>query len=198
MSKRNQDGSPRKIRRDAKLKALGHEQRKQVAEWCEQAGWQVCLQRIALQLGIQTTRSKLYEALAFWRTEEQFASFRALARAQAELEAAEKGGLSPEQMEEAVDRHFLGLATLKQDPKLYQDIRYLRVADQSAKANARIAEAKLKQGDAKIAQKNADLALAERRVALLEAKARQALETVEDGKLSDAEKAARIREIFKR
>ena len=44
----------------------------------------------------------------------------------------------------------------------------------------------------------AKLEIASRRVALLEEKAAQALETVEDSKLSDAQKADRIREIFKK
>ena len=43
-----------------------------------------------------------------------------------------------------------------------------------------------------------DQSLVERRINLLEAAAAEAKATVEDGRLSDAEKAARIREIFRK
>ena len=48
------------------------------------------------------------------------------------------------------------------------------------------------------ARKAIELEHSARKLALLEQKAAQALETVEDSKLSDAQKADRIREIFKK
>jgi NACalpha-BTF3-like transcription factor len=189
---------PRKIDRRSKLKGLAEEQRALIASWLQEDGLASCLQRLQSELGISVGQSTLYEALAFWRSEERFHAFRDIAVSQAELEAEAKGGLTAEQMEAAVDRNFLGLAAQTQDTELYREIRKLRISHETARSNARIAEAKLTQGDAKIAQKNADLKLAERRVKLLEEKARKALETVENSQLSDAQKAARIREIFQR
>jgi hypothetical protein len=197
MSKRlNKDGSPRKVRRDDKLNGLPEAQRGAVADWLSEDGWESCLQRLRSELGIETNKTSLYEALARWRTEARFTRFHSLAMAQAQLEAEAKGGMTAEQLEEAVDRNFLMMAAEAEDTTLYKELRYLRVADQSAKSNARIAEAKLRQGDKKIAQKTEELKLATRRVELLEAKAREALETVNNSKLSATEQAARIREIF--
>lgn len=62
------------------------------------------------------------------------------------------------------------------------------------------AHLKLKERQVALKEKTdpAKLALAERRITLLEAQAAKALKTVEDSRLSDSEKAQRIREIFKR
>ena len=97
-------------------------------------------------------------------------------------------------MEEAFDRHMISLAAVAEDPALYKELRYLRIADQTSKSNARIAEEKLK-------RKDAEIALAVRRMNLLEenaAKAKQALEAVKkQGGLSpetlaQIEEAARL------
>lgn len=60
------------------------------------------------------------------------------------------------------------------------------------------AHLKLKERQVALKEKTdpAKLALAERRITLLEAQAAKALKTVEDSRLSDSEKARRIREIF--
>lgn len=192
---------PRKTRRDAKLERLTPEQRTAVESWLAEDGAQSCVQRLSSELGITVSQSTLYETLARWRAERKFSAIELIARAQAEQEAAARGGLTTEQMEEAIDRHFIGLAAVAEDTDLYKELRYLRIADQTAKSNARIAEAKLEQKDKQIAQKDRDLGLAERRVKLLEdnaAKAKAQLEAVKkQGGLSpetlaQIEEAARL------
>lgn len=187
---------PRKPRRDSKLSALPEEQRQLIADWLAQDGVESCLQRMSSELGITSNRDSVYKALARWRSEARFANFLQIAQGMAQHEAA-LHGLSPEKMEEAVDKHFLMLAAQNEDTTLYKELRYLRVADQSAKANARIAEAKLKQGDKKLLQKDADLKLAERRVVLLEQKIADATKAAEDKTLSAEDRAQRMREILK-
>lgn len=172
---------PRKIRRDAKLKELPVPQRVLIAGWLKEDGWQSCLQRMRSELQLSAGKSALYEALAYWETEAEFDAFEAMARAQAELESRGRGGMTADEMQEATDRNFIAIAAARKDTKLYTDLRYMRIADQSVKSQGRIAEAKLKQGAAKIAQKDRDLSLAERRVRLLEenqVKAKAALEVV--------------------
>lgn len=168
--------APKKIRRDAKLKGLPEEQRKLVVDWESQDGVDLCLARMRSELGIEVGKTALYEALTFWRSEARFSAFHHVAQSQAEVEAAARGGMSPEEMEAAVDRNFLGLATELQDTKLYLDVRSLRIRDAESKGKRLLEEAKLAQGAAKIAQAGQALQLAERRVGLLEANAREAKE----------------------
>jgi len=184
----------RKTRRDAKLEALSEAQRAQVESWLAEDGAQCCLQRISAELGLTVSQTTLYETLARWRAARRFSQLELIARAQAEQEAASRGGLSVAQMEEAFDRHMISLAAVAEDPALYKELRYLRIADQTSKSNARIAEEKLK-------RKDAEIALAVRRMNLLEenaAKAKQALEAVKkQGGLSpetlaQIEEAARL------
>jgi len=197
MSRRtNKDGSPRKIRRDDRLKGLPDAQRAQVIDWFAQDGVDSCLQRITSELGITTSQTSLYEALAYWRAQARFSKFQSLAMAQADLESEARGGMSADQMQEAVDRNFIMLAAETEDTELYKELRLLRIRDQESKSTGRIAEAKLKQGAAKIAQKDRDLSLAERRVAVLEKKISDAQKTLSDPSLSMPEREARMKEMF--
>lgn len=188
--------NPRKLRRDAALSGLSPEQRARIASWLEEDGWQSCCQRIKAEMGIEIGKTALYRSLARWATEEQFDAFQFLAIGQAEAEADRVGGMSVAEMEEAIDRHFLTLAAQKRDPELYKDVRYMQIAQRSAKANAEIAQAKLQQGERKLRQKDQDLAMAERKLAMLEAKEKAGKETLQSTELSEAEQIAKMKEIF--
>lgn len=191
-------GSPRKIRSDAKLGNLPEPERKQVLHWFAQCGWESCLVRVRTELHIETNRDSLYKAIKRWENEETNNHYLAIAKAQVEQEAEALGGMSLEQVEEAVDRHYLILASQRGNVKEYQDLRYMQIAARTARKNAQIAEAKLKQGEKKLAQKDADLQLAERRVRILEAKLEEIGKTASNPELSAEERAQRIAEIYGR
>lgn len=186
----------RKTRRDAKLERLTPEQRAAVESWLAEDGAQSCLQRLSSELGLTVSQATLYESLARWRAQRKFSAIELIARSQAEQEAAAKGGMTVAQMEEAIDRHFISLAAVAEDTELYKELRYLRIADQTAKTNAQIGAAKLRQKDKQLSQKDADLQLAERRVKILEERERKTKEVLEDKTIDAATQAARIREIF--
>jgi hypothetical protein len=189
---------PRRIRSDSRLGHLPEEQRKQVLHWFANCGWESCLVRVRTELGISTNRDSLYTAIKRWETEAQANAWLATARAQVQMESDAAGGMSVEEMEEAVDRHFIVLASQKADTDEYKDLRYMQIAARTARSNARIAQAKLAQGERKLAQKDADLRLAERRVVLLEAKLSEMKSTVEDPTLTDEQRRQRIAEIYGR
>lgn len=181
---------PRKIRRDAKLLNLPERDRKVIAGWLQSDGVASCLQRIASQYQIQCSQTTLYEAIAFWDSQERRDRVRAKALAQIESEAEEKG-YSPQQRMAALDRRMAEIFAAEDQHKEYQDARYLIIADESARTKAELSRLK-------IAQKDKDIALTERRVVILEKKIAEAEKALGDKSLTGAEQAARIREIFKK
>lgn len=154
---------PRKVRRDSKLKNLPPETARQIAGWLAEDGAPSCLQRMRAELGISSNQTSLYEAIAFWEVREEYTAFEKLAIGQAENEAHSRGGMTADEMQEAVDRNFIMLAAKSKDTDLYKELRYLRIADQSAKSQGRIAELKLKQAEVKLTQKDRDWQLAEKK-----------------------------------
>ncbi len=79
------DGSQRKVRRDARLKDLPAENREAVRSWLEQDGWQSCCARCLSELQIPTGKTALYEAIAFWETQDNLNQAFAFRDAQVEL-----------------------------------------------------------------------------------------------------------------
>lgn len=175
-----------KVRRDAKLKDLPEPQRALIAGWVKEDGWQSCLQRLSAELGISAGRTALYEALAFWESEAEFNGYEATARAMASLEAQKAGGMSLEKMEEATDRYFVMIAAQKKDADLYKELRFLRIADQSAKTRAR-------QKDAEMEQRRASLNL---EVEKFKATIRTKLETGLDALFSEIKGNAKAEALF--
>ena len=135
--------------------------------------------------------------MARWRLNAHYQNFDAKAHAQAEAEAKKRGGMSFEEMEEYVDRTFIEMASEKEDPESStKDMRYLRIADQSAKSHKRIAEKKLQQGDTSLRHRAKALELAERKVVLLEMKTEDTKQATGNKTLSAEERARRVREIL--
>jgi hypothetical protein len=202
--------SPKTPRRDAVLKNIpaGDPRREQIAEWLAADGWESCAQQCFSQLAIAVngqpvSRNMIYEAVRFWRQQEHFETMQQRAMDQARLEAERQGGMTAAQLEEATDRSFIALAASTVDlenPDFtdYKELRFLRIRDQESKGNARIAEAKLLQKDKQLEQAEKSLAMAQRKLELLEAKAKEATEVAHDSKLTPAQQAERMREIFKR
>jgi hypothetical protein len=189
-------GKPRQMRCDAKLANTSEAQRQEIMKWLKEQGGEDCVQRIHDELGITISRASVYVAVRRWRAKAIYDEYYGESRAQVEAEASEKGGMTIEEIEEAADRKFIARASQKNDPKLYKELRYLRIADQSAKSNARIAEAKLQQGTKKLKQKDEALKLAERKVVLLEKKIEEAKTATENKTVSAEERARRVREIL--
>lgn len=175
--------APKNPRRDAWHASIppGDPRRALIRGWLLADGEQSARQRLLSELLIASPSdpaqpvgtSAFYDGLNFWDAQERFARMQSKAVAQATLEA-EQRGMSVEQREELIDRHFIELAADAGDTPVYLELRKLRLLDIGAKVKGRIDAAKL-------AQKDRDLALAERRVVLLEtnaAAAKAALETV--------------------
>lgn len=153
----------RKPRRDAKLLGLPERDRKLVAGWLQSDGWQACLQRIATQLQIRCGKSALYEALAYWESEERRDRVRAKAFAQIESEAAEKG-YTPQQRMAALDRRMAEIFAAEDQHKEYQDARYLMIADESARTKGELEKVKLKLKERGLAQKDREIWIAMERL----------------------------------
>jgi len=152
---------PRKVRRDSRLKALPVEQRALIAGWLAEDGAPSCLQRMLSELGIKSNQTSLYEAIAYWEVQEKFSTVQAKAIALAQNEADTKGKMSVEEMEEAIDRHFILQAAEAKDSDLYTKLRTLRIQDQAAKSGGRIAMEKLRHSQRKLEQKDRDFKLLE-------------------------------------
>jgi hypothetical protein len=136
------DGSPRTIRRDAKLLHLPEAERKLISGWLRSDGPRCCLQRMATQLQITAGQSALYEALAFWESEERRDRTRALALAQIDQEAEERA-MSPAEKLSALDRRMAEIFAAGDQHGDYQDARYLIIADEAARTKAELDAAKL-------------------------------------------------------
>jgi len=182
-------------RRDAKLLNVPEETRLRVQQWHKEEGMPACLRHIKEELGITISESAAYDTFGKWRTREVFASYYERARETVENEANVKD-LTPEQVEEAVDRNFIMLAVDDKNVEMYMQLRKLRIADQRAKRQNRVAETKLKQGAKALKQKDKALQLAERRVTLLGQKIEEAKKATQSETLSAEERAQRVREIL--
>ena len=194
-----------KPKSNAVLKNLPRERQEQIAEWCakenerdsdghsiSKTGGLAFAQQQLSQDGLKVSLTTLSEFFSWWQLEEDLDT--SFAR---EEQILKKTG-DKRKAREAGEALLLRLGIVKQDAKMiltaakvHDARRHLDLQEESGKTKAR-------QGDAKIVQKQLDIGLAERRVKLLEKKAADALQTVDNTKLSDAEKAARIREIFKK
>lgn len=136
------NGTPRKVRRDAKLLLLPAAERKLIADWLRADGPRCCLQRMATQLHLTVSQSGLYEALAFWESEERRDRTRSLALVQIDQEAAENE-MTPAEKMSALDRRMAEIFAAEEKHGDYQDARYLIIADESARTKAELEKVKL-------------------------------------------------------
>src|SRR5437762_2819064 len=75
----------RKVRRDAKLLHLPADKRALIDKWLAEEGPAACSQRIEKELGISTSPTSIYRAIARWDADARFALFNGLAEAQVEM-----------------------------------------------------------------------------------------------------------------
>lgn len=158
---------PRKLRRDATLKKLTGPARAQVIEWLNQDGEESCRQRCFSELGISSpdpqtrqpapiSKTTLYQALAYWRTEAITDNLKAFGDAQAELFAQFKPGdlktarefadfMMLQKAIAAEDKDVFSAATMSADSR-----RRLDLEEQSGRTKAEIARAKLEQSAASL------------------------------------------------
>lgn len=152
---------PRKLRRDATLKKLDGLLRKQVLEWLEEDGEVSCRQRIFSELHIASpkdatqpvSRQTLYDAIAFWQTQEITDEMFSFRDAQAELFTQFKPGdaklarefgefMMLQRANKTQDKDVFTAATMAQDSR-----RRLDLEERSGKTKADIAVAKIAQKD---------------------------------------------------
>jgi hypothetical protein len=196
------ENSPRRIRADAKLRDLSEDQRKQVLHWFAQCGWASCLVRVRTELGIETNRDSLYKAIKRWENEEANSVYLSIARSQAEMEAESKGGMTLEEIEEAVDRNFIVLASQTKDLKEYKDLRYLQVTARSARQRAQLEKVKLDLKKLQIEQKDRDFALQREKFVtescekIMKAARDPKVREIVESEKTNAEKIAEIRQLY--
>lgn len=194
-----------KPKSNAVLKTLPRERQEQIAEWCAkpnerdadgkpipQTGGLAFAQEQLAADGVKVSLSVVGEFWSWWRLEQDLEiSF------EREEQVLAKTG-DRRKAREAGESLLMRLGIARQDPELISAAAKVSDSRRNLDLQEKSGETKAKQKDAQIAQKNADLALSDRRVKLLEKKAAEAEKTANDATLSDAEKAARIREIFKK
>ncbi len=200
----------RKKRSDCKLLSLPPERQEQIAEWCRKpqerdeetgkpvarsGGLAFAQDQLAAD-GYKISLDALSRAFAFWQMQAQFRGNDAKAQDFEHLLRTEFPEATAEEITARGQLYFTMLASNAGDAEEFRAMEALRLAKQTAAKNAQIADAKLKQGAKKLKQKDADLALANRRVQLLEEKEAKAKETLGDGKLTPAEREARMKKIF--
>jgi hypothetical protein len=201
------DPKPRpEARSDSKLKkGISLERQEQIAEWCAKpnerdaegkaikgtGGPQYAHAQLKAD-GFEVGLNTVYEFWRWWQLDQDLQASFAV-----EDQVLERTG-DPKKARVAGEVMLMRLGLSKQDPKLIQlgaqtadARRSLDLAEESGRTKAR-------QKDKQLSQKDRDLKLAERRVAVLEKKAEEAKAAANDSTLTDAQKAARIREIFKK
>lgn len=193
---------PRKAHSNSVLKTLPEETQARIADWCAQDSLESAVSRCFSELQLKTNKSSMGVFFDWWKDEQErrgaretleevFRKADANATAVEQMLAEKFPDATPEKIAAAGQLVFTMQAANVKDAKEFREMEYLRLAKEAAQTKAR-------HGDAKIRQKDRDLKLAERRVVLLEAKAAEAIKTLDDKTLSAPEQAARIREIFKK
>lgn len=186
----------KKPRSDSKLKNLPAEQQARIADWCAQDSLQSAASRCASEMQLSVSLNTVSEFYAWWKLKATFSQAEAHAKTVEEMLRKTFPGATPEKIAAAGQLVFTMQAANAGDAEEFRAMEQLRVTKESATANARIAEAKLKQGAQKIAQKDQDLKLVERRVKLLEDREAKTREVLGDGDLTPAEKEQRIKAVF--
>jgi hypothetical protein len=179
-----------KARSDSPLKNLPEERQEQIVEWCNTlktadcaGGYKFAKEQLAAD-GIKASEGALSEFYSWWHLRRDFQRNDSLTRDFEELLKKEFPAAAPGKIQEFGQTFFTMQAAAKRDSKEFREMEYLRLSKETGITKAR--------------QKDQELALATRRVELLERKIAEATETVESSKLSDAQKAERLREIFKK
>ncbi len=159
-----------KPRSDSKLKNLSEKAQDEILEWCKQ-GFAVARDLCKAKLSLSVSVRCLCEWHKWRERQEKLREGNARVLQTLEWHRKNRPDASPEEIRHAT---FLSLQLQHEADKDFQ-LQLLK-----------------EQG------RDLDRDLSARRVALLEEKAAQALDAVEDSKLSDSQKADRIREIFKK
>lgn len=186
-----------KPRADSWLKTLAEERQAQVIEWCNKpadrdeagkpipksGGYEHARQQIAAD-GISVSVRALSDFYSWYHLHETFARADQKTADFLELMQGKFPDLKPAQIQEFGQAFFTMEATASGNAEEFRAMEKLRLDKETAETKARQEEKKLE--------------LAERRVRLLEKKIEEAEKALDNSKLSDAEKAQRIRQIFKR
>jgi hypothetical protein len=192
-----------KVRSDSLLKNLPEERQEQIMEWCNTpsrrdedgnvlagtGGLAFARAQLAAD-GVKVSLKVLSEFFSWRQLKENLEiSF------DREEQVLEQTG-DPKKAREACEHLLYRLSLATQDPALILAAAKVSDARRNLDLQEESGKTKARQKDAQIAQKDRDLALAERRVKLLEAREKTATDTLQDGTLSDAEKAAKMKQLF--
>lgn len=191
---------PTPFRSDSILGNLPEERQAQIAQWimeCTEGDRYEFARAQLASDGVKVSRSALADWFKGWRLRQRIASADSLALKVQDTLKALNIGLTQDQISEAGQIAFQSEALSAENAKEFREMEYLRVTRESARTKAKHDAEKIAISKAKLSQKEREIEMALRKLTLLEKKAAEAAATASDSKLSDAEKAARIREIFK-
>lgn len=167
----------KKPRADSKLKTLPSAKQDQLWEFLKDHGYEEALAFCKTELGVRTSVGALSDWFSWYPLSKQLQEAASLTNTlKTELLNLPDLDLSDDQLSKAGQVMFEMIAIKQKDSKLYQGLRGLRLRERAQMAD-------------------------ERRIVLLEEKAKQAdaaRETVESSQLTEVQKAARLREIFKK
>ena len=162
----------KKPRSDATLKLQHPARQLQLWKWCQnpKQSYTVLVGRIKKEWDVDTSEAALSGWYSWYPFSNKLTEFKSMTD---QVTERLKRDPDPEQVSKASHVIFETLAAQTLDSKLFIELRKLRLQEQERSTQLR-------------------------RLELLEKEFSEATETVGNSKLSDAEKAARIREIFKR
>ena len=164
----------RKPQSNSVLKTLHPKKQRELWDFMQTHSGPESIAFVQKEFGEKTHESSLSDFWHWYPFANKLTEFKALTDQVTErLKSDPSLDLSSEQVSKAGHAIFETLAAQTLDSKLFIELRKLRQTDR-------------------------DQDTQDRRVKLLEKNAEEAAQTVGDSKLSDAEKTARIREIFKR
>jgi hypothetical protein len=153
----------RKPRSDSKLKTLPEDVQAQIADWCAQDSLQSAVSRCASELQLQTSLASMSEFFAWYRLRATFSQAEQNAQLVEQMLREKFPDATPEKIAAAGQLVFTMQAANANDVETFKDLEYLRVTKESAKFDAEVAKAKLRQKDHQIRQKGEELRLARER-----------------------------------
>jgi hypothetical protein len=185
--------NPKLIRADAKLKNLPEEDLQTLwrLRHPEQGGEVMTLEAICVEVqrlfGFSIALSSLSQFYTWLEVRRRMDAQAELAN-QLKLELARNPEISDETIKRAGQKLFMAEGILQKDAKIFADMVIIGQND-----------TRLKQNDAKIKQRQEVVELDKRKLAILEAKAAKADQASEvtNSDLTEEEKAARIKRIFR-
>lgn len=178
----------RKPRSDSKLKTLPAERQAQIVEWLETpksdaspGGIALALEQLAAD-GLKTSAAALSDFYSWWRLQRDFEEAESHAQEFKDLLKGSNLALTTGQLEAAGNLIFTKEALKNRDGKGFQDIQYLRLAQDTAKSRAALEEKKIQ--------------LAERRVKVAERKLEQLKGALSDESLTAEQKEQKMKAVF--